>query len=82
MLTLSKNIFQEKDYLDGRFFHKRAFYLAALAAELTSKKDLHVEYNYDSAAMDTRLTTLIIRPRNGEQSVASLDHTSENDQMA
>ncbi|KLO15197.1 Nrap protein [Schizopora paradoxa] len=62
-VEMPDNIFQEKDYLDGRFFHKRAFYLANLAAGLTSKKDLNVEFEYDSVAMDTRLTTLVIRKR-------------------
>ena len=32
MLTFSKHLFQPKDYREYRYFYKRAYYLAVLAA--------------------------------------------------
>ncbi|ESK98055.1 pre-rrna processing protein utp22 [Moniliophthora roreri MCA 2997] len=57
-------LFQEKDYMNGRFFHKRAFYLAALAAAISeSKNGLGVTTTYMSMGDDPRLTKLVIEPR-------------------
>jgi U3 small nucleolar RNA-associated protein 22 len=60
-----QNIFQEKDYMNGRFFHKRAFYLATLAAAVQDSKSLNVDVAYDSAFNDPRLTKLVLEPRKG-----------------
>ncbi|KAJ8522745.1 hypothetical protein ONZ45_g757 [Pleurotus djamor] len=62
-LEMPHSLFQEKDYLNGRFFHKRAFYLAALAAGLTAKKSgLDVSVSYESSGNDPRLTKLVLVP--------------------
>ncbi|KAF9024362.1 hypothetical protein BDZ89DRAFT_1069175, partial [Hymenopellis radicata] len=37
-VEMLNSLFQEKEYLNGRFFHKRAFYLAKLAAAICDKK--------------------------------------------
>ena len=61
-----QSLFQEKDYLNGRFFHKRAFYLASIAAAIQAEKSgLDVDVFYESTSNDPRLTTLILRPRQG-----------------
>jgi U3 small nucleolar RNA-associated protein 22 len=36
LVTMPKSLFQEKDYLNHRYFYKRAFYLACIAAGLQS----------------------------------------------
>lgn len=70
--TPAKTLFQEKDYLNGRFFHKRAFYLATLAAAIQSPKSgLDVEVTYESASNDPRLTKLVLEPRKGARPVCS-----------
>jgi U3 small nucleolar RNA-associated protein 22 len=56
-------LFQEKDYLDGRFFHKKSYYLAVLAQSIASNLD--VDTFYSSPLGDPRLTTLVLRPRKG-----------------
>ncbi|KAF4578353.1 hypothetical protein EYR36_000160 [Pleurotus pulmonarius] len=62
-LEMPNGLFQEKDYLNGRFFHKRAFYLAALASHLSSRKSgLNVSISYGSMSNDPRLTKLILTP--------------------
>ena len=61
-----QSLFQEKDYLDGRFFHKRAFYLASIAAAIQRKKSgFDVDVLYESRSNNPRLTTLVLRPRKG-----------------
>ena len=55
--------------MNGRFFHKRAYYLAILASRiLDTENGLSVEAFYESRGNDPRLTTLILRPQNGELS--------------
>ena len=58
-----QSLFQEKDYLNGRFFNKRAFYLATIVDAIVSSKDqLNVEVSYFSTSNDPRLTALVISP--------------------
>ena len=58
-------MFQEKDYLNGRFFSKRSFYLATIAAAIQNpKSQLDVDVSYESWLGDPRLTKLILTPRN------------------
>ncbi|PRT54383.1 U3 small nucleolar RNA-associated protein 22 [Wickerhamiella sorbophila] len=47
LLTMPSDLFEQKDYLNYRYFHKRAFYLAAVAKAIASSKlDLRVSYRY------------------------------------
>jgi U3 small nucleolar RNA-associated protein 22 len=65
-LYLWQDLFQEKDYLNGRFFQKRAFYLSTIAAAIKfSKKNLNVDLLYESPSGDPRLTNLVLVPRKG-----------------
>jgi len=61
-----QGLFQEKDYMNSRFFHKRAFYLAVIAKRLTDPtSELAVDAYYESRRADPRLTLLILRPKHG-----------------
>ncbi|KAG5651498.1 hypothetical protein H0H81_008470 [Sphagnurus paluster] len=63
-VEMPDSLFQEKDYLNGRFFHKRAFYLATIASAIKSPKStLNVEVQYQSLSDDARLTKLILTPK-------------------
>jgi U3 small nucleolar RNA-associated protein 22 len=59
--TPLQELFQEKDYLNGRFFHKRAFYLSVIAAHI--KKHLPVDVFHDSTNSDPRLSSLLIQSK-------------------
>ncbi|KAG2340607.1 Nrap protein [Suillus weaverae] len=65
-VEMPEALFQEKDYLDGRFFHKKSYYLAVLAQSISTA--FEVDTFYSSALGDPRLTTLVLRPRNGSTS--------------
>ncbi|KAH9173856.1 Nrap protein [Lactarius sanguifluus] len=61
-VEMPPGLFQEKDYMNYRFFHKRAFYLAVIAKHVSGPKShLNVDVCYESKRGDTRLTTLILR---------------------
>ena len=63
-VEMPESLFQEKDYLNGRYFQKRAFYLASIAAAVGMKRGgLDVDTFYESVGNDSRLTTLVLRPR-------------------
>ncbi|KAI6169695.1 Nrap protein [Pisolithus thermaeus] len=62
-IEMPDSLFQEKDYLDSRYFHKRSFYLAVVARSLSTSLD--VDTFYQSALGDPRLTILALLPRKG-----------------
>ena len=68
--TLLQDLFQEKDYLNGRFFHKRGFYLSVIAAHI--KKHLPVDVFHDSTNGDPRLSSLVIRSKEGRSNFSML----------
>ncbi|KAF8996020.1 Nrap protein [Cyathus striatus] len=78
-VEMPNSLFQEKDYLNGRFFQKRAFYLATIASFIKSKNsNLNVDILYDSLQGDTRSTKLIIIPKKDDSEV---DFTKLNAQI-
>ncbi|KAG8936688.1 hypothetical protein FRC02_000146 [Tulasnella sp. 418] len=62
-LEMPDTLFQEKDYLDNRFFHKRAYYLAVVAQQIKSS-GLSLDVAYQSPQEDLRRTRLVLRPKN------------------
>ncbi|PPQ69881.1 hypothetical protein CVT25_005586 [Psilocybe cyanescens] len=65
-LEMPNTLFQEKDYLNGRYFHKRSFYLATIAAAIQKSKSLKVDVSYESSQGDPRLTKLVLTPRKND----------------
>ncbi|TRM70534.1 Nrap protein [Schizophyllum amplum] len=59
-VEMPDSLFQEKDYLNGRFFHKRAFYIAMIAAAIKQDKLLNVDVSYHSPNDDPRLTSVVL----------------------
>lgn len=41
-----KQLFQDKDFLNYRYFYKRAYYLACLAAGIQKSKGSHLSVNF------------------------------------
>lgn len=63
---MPSSLFQEKDCLNGRFFHKKAYFLAVLAAKLKEQQgDLgELDVSYESTHDDPTMTKLCLIPRN------------------
>ncbi|KAI0079174.1 Nrap protein [Panus rudis PR-1116 ss-1] len=63
-LIMPASLFQEKDYLNARFLHKRAYYLAVINSALSAKDSgYNVECLYGTIRGDPRLTSLVVRPK-------------------
>ena len=58
-VTMPTQIFQEKDYLNYRYFHKRAFYLACIATGILEAEDSSFTIEY-ALQNDNQLQPIII----------------------
>ncbi|KAI0635441.1 Nrap protein [Trametes polyzona] len=77
-VEMPHSLFQEKDYLNGRLFQKRAYYLAVLAsivAEAKSTLPCACELLFESTSGDPRQTFLVLRPQfdDTQKSASKLD---------
>ncbi|KAF8559467.1 Nrap protein [Imleria badia] len=71
-IEMPSSLFQEKDYLDARYFHKRSYYLAVVAQSISTS--FQVDAFYGGAMSDPRQTVLVLRPRKGTSSDFSKTH--------
>lgn len=72
VLHMPSDLFQEKDYLNYRYFHKRAFYLACLARQLSAANlPVNVMYHYLN---DDPLRPIIRLQLTSSKSLASKFH--------
>ncbi|TID14231.1 Nrap protein [Venturia nashicola] len=60
MIMMPPNLFERKDYLNHRYFHKRAYYLACLAAGVKSCKEQRYHLSFDYLHGNTLLPILIV----------------------
>lgn len=64
MVEMPCDILQEKDYLSNRYFHKRAHYLACLAASLLSSSfAAHFDMSYVNLHNDASKPILLLKPK-------------------
>ncbi|ORX82553.1 Nrap protein, partial [Anaeromyces robustus] len=60
-VEMPKEIFQEKDHMNYRYFYKRAYYLANIAANIQDhKKDFKVKMEFDLFQDDQRQPILVL----------------------
>ncbi|KAK7193212.1 nrap protein [Paraphaeosphaeria sporulosa] len=62
VVTMPKVIFQEKDYLNYRYFYKRAFYLACLAAGIKKSKEHKFKLSFDCLNGNQLQPILVVQP--------------------
>lgn len=63
LLTMPKSIFDDKDYLNHRYYHKRAYYLACIAAGLRKSLDSkELTLNFETLHDDLLKPILVITP--------------------
>ncbi|KAE8348560.1 Nrap protein [Aspergillus coremiiformis] len=73
-VTMPTTIFQEKDYINHRFFHKRAYYIACLAAGVKEAGSFNFEVKFAQQDGDSLRPLIILEPtdsKNGPKSVRS-----------
>jgi U3 small nucleolar RNA-associated protein 22 len=72
VVTIPASILEEKDYLNYRYFYKRAYYLACIAAGLQNDEeesfDLSMEYLHGNDLQPV----LIVKPRKGRSPLLPL----------
>ncbi|KAL9622465.1 MAG: hypothetical protein Q9160_003141 [Pyrenula sp. 1 TL-2023] len=61
-VQIPEELFQEKDYLNYRCFHKRAYYIACIAAgvQASARGEFRLSYGYESGNL--LLPTLLVNP--------------------
>lgn len=68
VVTMPKALFQDKDYLNHRYFYKRAYYLACLAAGIKDSKDHKFALSFESLNGNQLQPILVVRPSgNGDE---------------
>jgi len=63
VVTMPTSLFTKKDYLDYRYFHKRAYYLACIAQALRSAKDLPATYEFTHTSGNNLLPIIIVKAK-------------------
>jgi U3 small nucleolar RNA-associated protein 22 len=61
VITMPTTLFTEKDYLDNRYFHKRAYYLACIASALRSNKELNVNVKFSQLSGNFLQPVLLVQ---------------------
>ncbi|KAJ5114602.1 hypothetical protein NUU61_000361 [Penicillium alfredii] len=63
-VTMPKSLFQEKDYVNHRYFHKRAYYVACMAAGIQEPmNDLGLEVKFGLQDGDSLRHLILLEPR-------------------
>ncbi|KAH7393873.1 Nrap protein-domain-containing protein [Phaeosphaeria sp. MPI-PUGE-AT-0046c] len=62
VVTMPKSLLQDKDYLNHRYFYKRAYYLACLAAGINASKEHKFRLSYDYLNGNQLQPILVVRP--------------------
>ena len=63
VVVMPSSMFQEKDYLNHRYFYKRAYYLACLAAGLKSAHNDDFQLRYENFQDDPLKPVIVITPK-------------------
>jgi len=62
VVTMPKSLFTEKDYLNHRYFFKRSYYLASLAAGIKGSKEHKFELSFECLNGNQLQPLLVVRP--------------------
>ncbi|RKU44513.1 hypothetical protein DL546_006072 [Coniochaeta pulveracea] len=66
IVVIPKEVLQEKDYLNLRYFYKRAYYAAKFAAALQIEFDGVADLTFESLNDNPLLPTVSLKPRKGD----------------
>ncbi|OBT93305.1 hypothetical protein VE01_08387 [Pseudogymnoascus verrucosus] len=67
VVTIPASILQEKDYLNYRYFYKRAYYLACIAAGLQNEEEEPFDLSMENLHGNDLQPVLVVKPgKNGE----------------
>ncbi|RAH53857.1 pre-rRNA processing protein Utp22 [Aspergillus piperis CBS 112811] len=66
-VTMPSALFQEKDYVNYRYFHKRAYYIASLAAGIREAEGLNLTVKFGLQDGDSLRPVLLLEPNGTER---------------
>lgn len=66
VVTIPASILQEKDYLNYRYFYKRAYYLACIAAGLQCEEDESFDLSMENLHGNDLQPVLVVKPGKGK----------------
>ncbi|RJE26654.1 pre-rRNA processing protein Utp22 [Aspergillus sclerotialis] len=61
-VTMPSSLFQDKDFVNHRYFHKRAYYIACLAAGIKESKGLSLDLKFGLQDGDSLRPVIILEP--------------------
>jgi U3 small nucleolar RNA-associated protein 22 len=67
VVGMPESIFQEKDFLNYRYFYKRSYYLACIAAGIQEAASDEFSLSFAHKHGNTLLPILIIKPKHGKR---------------
>lgn len=67
VVTMPASILEEKDYLNHRYFYKRAYYLACIAAGIQEDKTEAFDLSFENMHGNDLHPVLIVRPGKGKK---------------
>ena len=67
-VTMPSGIFQEKDYVNYRYFHKRAYYIACIAAGIREASDFNVDAKFGLQDGDSLRPLVVLQPTDSPNS--------------
>ncbi|GKZ29680.1 hypothetical protein AbraIFM66950_006082 [Aspergillus brasiliensis] len=65
-VTMPSTLFQEKDYVNYRYFHKRAYYIACLAAGIREAEGLNLTVKFGLQDGDSLRPVILLEPNGTE----------------
>ena len=78
VVVMPAEMFQDKDYLDMRYFYKRAYYLAVIAARLQKDFDGSAQLSFEYLGGNTMCPIICLQPKAAEseeeKSTSKLDY--------
>ncbi|KAL4919126.1 Nrap protein [Aspergillus aurantiobrunneus] len=67
-VTIPSSILQEKDYTNYRYFHKRAYYVACIAAGIKDKNSASLDLKFEFQDEDFLRPIILLQPTNAAKS--------------
>jgi U3 small nucleolar RNA-associated protein 22 len=68
-ITMPESMFQEKDFLNYRYFHKRAFYLACIAAGILSSENSQFDASFSFLGDNDLQPVIVVKPKTSRRSL-------------
>lgn len=70
VIVMSRALFQEKDFLNYRYFYKRAYFLACIAAGILEAVDDEFSLGFEYLNGNSLHSILVVKPKHGKDKIS------------